>query len=382
MSEKAPPGATQESRPGAAPTSAAVPAAAERELADLRLLFRVVNLMHASMDPARIARITLTAMTAGTALGMNRAAVFLLDPETSFLRGYMAVGPSTREEAEEIWARLPRESLSLEEWVDRALGADNAAADLALFERVGALRLPVSELSGGPLALALDGEAVCFGDETRLPHALRSIFDGPGGMILPLRSTDRVLGLVVADAFSTSLEAMSPRLALAADVAHQAGLAMNNAQQLSEVRVRAAELATLHELGKKFLGSSDLALDLRLLARCASEAASARSSVIWLAPEGKSTLQLEACWNQGDARPSPELEVALVEVAVRCLKARQPLLVRDVLAPDAPRGLKEAASLVCVPLVAGGRGIGAMAVFDRMVRSSLEIPAFDGQDMQ
>lgn len=358
------------------------PPVPDRELSELHLLFRVVNLMHSSMDAAHIARITLTAVTAGTALGMNRAAVLVCDGEAGTLRGYMAVGPNTREEAAAIWARLGGDPLSLEDLVGRALGAGGAAADLALFERVGALRLPLAELGDGPLARALDGEGSIFGDDDVLPHALRAIFDGPAGMILPMRSVDGMLGVIVADRFSGSRDGMELSLPLAVEVAHQAGIAMSNAQQLSEVRVRAAELATLHELGKKFLATHDVADDVQILARCASEAASARSSAIFLGSESGKELAVEARWNLGDARPSPELEGALHTLAESCVREQKPVLVRDSLDPLAPPGLGEARSLVCVPLIAYGRGIGALVVFDRIARSSFETPAFDRNDLQ
>ena len=382
MSEQAPAGPARPATTGTQP-EARLPgsAHAERELSELHLLFRVVNLMHSSMDPAHIARITLTAVTAGTALGMNRAAVLLCDREAGTLRGYMAVGPNTREEAAEIWARLGRDPLSLEELVSRALGSGGAAADLALFERVGALRLPLGALGEGPLARALDGEGAIFGDEDVLPHLVRTIFDGPAGMVLPLRSVDGMLGVIVADTFSGSRDHLQSSLPLALDVAQQAGIAMGNAQQLSEVSVRAAELATLHELGKKFLGSTDLGDDLQLLARSASEASSARSSAIFLAGEPDRKLAVEARWNLGDARPSPELDAALRNLAEDCLQRQRPVLVRDPLAEGAPAGLTEAGSVVCVPLVAYGRGIGALVVFDRIARTSFEIPAFDRQDL-
>ena len=177
----------------------------ERELADLELLFRVVNLMHASMDPEKIARITLTSMTAGTALGMNRAAMLLVDADAGCLRGYHAVGPPSREEAGEIWARLAQEPLPLEDLVRLAVGSAPGPGDRALSARVTAMTYPLASLPAGVLARALDGLPGCFETHEALPGGLREVFDGPSGFVVPLRAVDRVLGVVVAVRFEVQV---------------------------------------------------------------------------------------------------------------------------------------------------------------------------------
>jgi signal transduction histidine kinase len=62
----------------------------------------------------------LTVITAKEGLGFNRAFVFMHGPELGVLRGKYALGPSTYEEAENIWKILDRDvSISLEKLVSK-----------------------------------------------------------------------------------------------------------------------------------------------------------------------------------------------------------------------------------------------------------------------
>ncbi len=62
----------------------------------------------------------LTVITAKEGLGFNRAFVFMHGPELGILRGKYALGPSTYEEAENIWRILNRDSsISLEKLVSK-----------------------------------------------------------------------------------------------------------------------------------------------------------------------------------------------------------------------------------------------------------------------
>ena len=51
-------------------------------------------------------------------LGFNRAFLFLYDDKSNCLKGHMAVGPSSPEEAGHIWGRLQSENRSLDELLD------------------------------------------------------------------------------------------------------------------------------------------------------------------------------------------------------------------------------------------------------------------------
>jgi GAF domain-containing protein len=74
----------------------------ERPWRSLSLL--AAGLQNPNYDLATVMRLILTGVTAGEGLGYSRAMLFLLDEDAELLRGSLAVGAQTQEEAERFWA--------------------------------------------------------------------------------------------------------------------------------------------------------------------------------------------------------------------------------------------------------------------------------------
>lgn len=79
-----------------------------------RLLF-ISSAMRGTLELDRLLRMVLTAVTMGDGLGFNRAMLFLVDEKRDVLKGVMGVGPSSYEEAWQIWAHLSMEKKSLQD---------------------------------------------------------------------------------------------------------------------------------------------------------------------------------------------------------------------------------------------------------------------------
>jgi PAS domain S-box-containing protein len=80
---------------------------------ELTKLFFISSAMRETLDLDKLLRMVLTAVTVGDGLGFNRAMLFLVDDTGEALKGVMGVGPSTHDEAWEIWSRLSMEQKSL-----------------------------------------------------------------------------------------------------------------------------------------------------------------------------------------------------------------------------------------------------------------------------
>jgi PAS domain S-box-containing protein len=91
----------------------------ERELIrrneELTKIIFVSSVVRSTLSLNKLLRMILTVITMGEGLGFNRAALFLLDEETNTLKGKMAVGPSSFEEAWQIWSSLSKSKKSLYE---------------------------------------------------------------------------------------------------------------------------------------------------------------------------------------------------------------------------------------------------------------------------
>lgn len=91
----------------------------ERELIrrneELTKILFVSSVVRSTLSLNRLLRMILTVITMGEGLGFNRAVLFLLDKESNTLRGKMAVGPSSYEEAWQIWSSLSKSKKSIYE---------------------------------------------------------------------------------------------------------------------------------------------------------------------------------------------------------------------------------------------------------------------------
>lgn len=100
----------------------------ERELRnrneELSRLYFISSAMRGTLELDKLLRMILAAVTVGEGFGFNRAILFLLDEDRNTLRIAMGVGPSSLEEASDIWLRLWKEGKTLPvltEEIDRNL---------------------------------------------------------------------------------------------------------------------------------------------------------------------------------------------------------------------------------------------------------------------
>jgi two-component system sensor histidine kinase HydH len=89
----------------------------EESLRRLSTLYELNRILLTTVHLERILQMTLTAITLGEGLGFNRAMLFLVDETSRVLKGTMAVGPDSAEEAERIWKTLAREKGSPSEMI-------------------------------------------------------------------------------------------------------------------------------------------------------------------------------------------------------------------------------------------------------------------------
>ena len=78
----------------------------ERRLRQLSTLWELNKALLTTVHFERIVHMTLTAITIGDGLGFNRAMLFLVDEKDHVVKGTMAVGPNSAEEAGKIWSTL------------------------------------------------------------------------------------------------------------------------------------------------------------------------------------------------------------------------------------------------------------------------------------
>jgi len=106
------------------------------------LLRRVVQVVQGILDLDRLLYAILTCVTAGTALRFNRAILLLVDEKSGVLEGRIGVGPSSQEEASQIWRALGQQNPTVDDILDE-YDANPGKVETPLTAAVRGIRIPL-----------------------------------------------------------------------------------------------------------------------------------------------------------------------------------------------------------------------------------------------
>lgn len=162
-------------------------------LATLRSL---TSYMLESDNVDRALYIMLSGITAGYALGFNRAVLFAYDGQKGTFRGDKAIGPADGEEAHRVWEQLEREDNSLEDLIRNIDARKFDTAFQARIQRISFSKDDSPELFGR-LMQSRAPFVVQGGDLRRLLGSRLEL--GQEVIVAPLRPHGRLLAAVMAD---------------------------------------------------------------------------------------------------------------------------------------------------------------------------------------
>ncbi|MBC8233341.1 GAF domain-containing protein [bacterium] len=207
----------------------------------LAILQHLSHLLHSTLDLNKILSVLLTLVTAGPALGFNRAILLLKNEENKELEGVLGVGPDNLEEAYEIWARL--QNKSLEEIINEC---ENIANNRDLDDIVNQLKVPLTQ-EGGILAIAVvEGKPFNVTADlikSDVDKNIATILESDTLVIVPLKAKEEVIGIIIADNLFTQRPITSEDIQLLSIIANHAAVAVENARlyQRSEKQLKRME---------------------------------------------------------------------------------------------------------------------------------------------
>jgi len=215
----------------------------EKKVTELSILCELGKVLTSALKLEEVLGIVLTAVTAGQGLGFNRAFLLLVNDDGTVLEGRMALGPSSPQEAQRIWASLSTKDQSLEEVLRSyrsALKNEDAAVNLA----VGQLKIPLSQHDNPLVRSMLEKRAfvVTLGqsqEEEQLFHVLQT----DEFAVAPLMSESRMLGVVVADNLITLKPIEEDDVKLLSICAHHASIAIEKSRLYQELEEKVNRLA-------------------------------------------------------------------------------------------------------------------------------------------
>jgi PAS domain S-box-containing protein len=220
-----------------------------------RLLTELGNLLHATLDLHHLLYIILTCSTAGHALGFNRAFVFLVDEGGTEVRGEMAVGPATREEAFVIWGQLAGTNRGLAELTadyESFRGKPQPLTDFV--RRLRYRHSPAVAEREIVVRTCLEHRTQTVrdaGTDPRVSGEFREFFRSREFVCVPLRGKRGVLGVLLADNVFTERSLSAEQVSMLELFASAAGLALDNARTYADLkssldRLREAQAALIH----------------------------------------------------------------------------------------------------------------------------------------
>lgn len=194
--------------------------------------------LQTELDEERLLHIMLSGITAGEALGFNRALVFLLDEGGRNLVGKMGVGPINEEECRHVWRSIAAKDLHLDDFVnefDQLKKYQTAPINLQTKEIVWPL-----ERGGRDIFSRTVVEKTCFHVtpdhyQDALPEPVSALLEVGELVTAPLVVTGKSLGLVVADNKFSGRPIPEEDIQLLSIVANQTAAALSHIHLIHEL---------------------------------------------------------------------------------------------------------------------------------------------------
>ena len=220
-----------------------------RQTEQVQLISKLTQALERTLDLDRLLHLVLTCVTAGHALGFNRAFVFLMDESKQKLAGELAVGPASPEEASRIWSELSQESRTLAELL---AAPGPAEGDRVLTQAVQLLEVPATD-AGNILVQTLETRAPIIVKDAwvdeRVSDDLVRVLGLEEFVCVPLVARDEPLGVMLADHKFSRIPIDEHQAELIRMFSAQVSLAIANARAYRKISDQMEEIKRAqHEL--------------------------------------------------------------------------------------------------------------------------------------
>ncbi|MDA3971780.1 MAG: response regulator [Desulfobulbaceae bacterium] len=216
-------------------------------LHQLSLKINSVHLTTSELDKVLYA--ILVGITANEGLRFNRAFLALFDGN-NVLTGRLAIGPSCREEAADIWAELQGTELNFLDMVDSMHGCMDR--DTTVRSIVEQLSIPAEDTGHVLVRSALEHKSYLVQDgqcEVDVPPELVTLLGERDFVIVPLFSAKRPLGVIIADNYVMHNPISAADVLMLELFGSQVSLALEHSQLHHDMQSKISELQEVtHEL--------------------------------------------------------------------------------------------------------------------------------------
>lgn len=195
-------------------------------------------------------RVLLTGVTAGEAIGFNRAVLFLVNQPRHALEGQLGFGHIDIQAYNGTWERIKETKLTFPELVQRIVDGYDAPDD-DLTEVVKKTYIPLREEFGLLPAAVLQRrtfEVSRLGEEHIKDRQMLRIFGGRPCAIVPIISKENALGVVIVDNPVTDSDISHEEVSMLETLSYLAASKIENLMLQNQLEIRVVELEHLHRL--------------------------------------------------------------------------------------------------------------------------------------
>jgi signal transduction histidine kinase len=340
-------------------------AALERRISDLSLLFKGLDVTLSSVELRKVLRAFLTCVTSGEAIGFNRAFLLLLDEDQRELRGVVAVGPSSGEEASTIWNSIEQERPTLDQILRRAIeDPETEPLPGSLAERIRGFAVPLdppqSLLARAVTATGSYNIHRYSADDGPEPFA--DAFGATEFVVIPIQGRERTLGVIVADNLYSGTTILQENAFLLSGLANHVGVVIENALMFEDVSRRYDELSEVQYINRALLSSMDYGEVLHQIAQISASMLRATGTLLFIV-EGAPAEPRLAMQYTADGPPLLDAAVArCTDIAREALERHAGVLMREVVVDIGAADLVTA-SLLGAPMQIDNEAVGVLVVY-------------------
>lgn len=209
----------------------------------LSLLREISIAMQGVLERDKLLHLILTCVTAGFAIGFNRAFLFLVERKTNELRGIMGVGPTSQEEAYRIWNELSSKALTFQEYLDNVNRGFMVKGGLQ--ELVENICVDMGSAQNILTETAMKGTVFHVTNAWENPFiddVMRKLIISREFVSVPLIVKNQVIGVLFADNAFSGRAITGDSIEVLTMFAFQAAIAIENAQILADLEDKVQEL--------------------------------------------------------------------------------------------------------------------------------------------
>jgi len=215
----------------------------------LSMLRQINEAIQGTLDLDTLLHQVLTCVTAGPALGFNRAFLLMVDKDEKLLQGKMGVGPASQQDAVRIWQDINQGERGLTELLAETSYLANKEK-LPLYPLARRLRFALDELGELPVQTVHDKKTFVVKDahgDPRVSPRLYGLLHADEFVSVPLIAKDEAVGVILADNLYSQQPITDPRVEMLTIFANHAGLALENAEAYANLASQMRELEQAYQ---------------------------------------------------------------------------------------------------------------------------------------